>query len=127
MADDVDNADGARREGSAAPFWDQLPAETRAEYINHDVEKVIAESKAATKEIVADAIKTFEEDYAAIKSKSIRVSVLRNIAEEPLPVDAEEADAPIPGHLPPPPSNRPAVPIGRSGMWSFFLNLLGLG
>jgi hypothetical protein len=124
MAATMDDSDAPNRGDSALPLWKHLSAERRAEYINENVEKLIEESKVATKEIVADAMKSFEEDYAAIKSKSIRVSVLRNIGEEPLPVDSEESDEPIPGQLIPPP-NRPVAQVGRSSFWFLFLSVLG--
>ena len=126
MAADMDRRDDAKRGDPARPLWGELPAETRAEYINKEVEKVIEESKAATKKIVEEAVKEFAEDYAEIKSKSMRVSVLRNISEDPQPVDPQESDDrvdPHQGPLPPPPEQRSRMQRGPFA--SIFLHILG--
>ena len=127
MAGNMGSANGGQSGDPGQPLWSDLSADDRAEFINRDVEKIIQQSKVATKEIVDAAMKEFEADYAAIKSKAIRDSVLRNIIEVPLPVDPEGLDATDPktgGPLLPPPPTRPTNQM--TALRSFFLHLFGL-
>src|SRR5262245_7821985 len=115
---------------SDQPNWGDLSPEERAKYINVDVEKIIEESQLSTKEIVEAAMKDFAADYAAIKSQSMRDSVLRNIIEAPLPVDDPEnpdSFALGPAELSQlrPPVDSDVVKYGRSRVMSFFLHLFG--
>ena len=76
--------------GSDQPLWDDLSADDRARLINRDVVQKISESRIETQRIVDAAMKDFEEDYSATGSKPMRMSVLRNIVEIPLPVDPDD-------------------------------------
>jgi hypothetical protein len=122
MAGNMGGEHSEGRKNEEGPLWRELSAEARAEYINRDVEQIIVESRAATREIVDAAIKEFAEDYAEIKSWPMRKSVLRNVAEVPYPVDAElpnAVDEPRPQEVRPLSSRRGTI-------HSFFLQLFGL-
>jgi hypothetical protein len=110
---------GTEDEGPAqGRHWDELSAEERAYYVHRDVQIIIEESRAATKQIVAAAMKDFEEDYARIKSPLMRMSVLRNITD-----GAHDVGAPSPTS---------AVQVAKTQTSTlhsvaWFLQLIGLG
>jgi hypothetical protein len=115
------SSNGRASRDASQPPWTQLSAEKRAEYIHRDVKKVIEESQAATKEIVDAAMKEFVEDYAAIKSKPMRDSVLRNLIEPRYLVDVEPSAQPAIPFL-----SEPAQPIATSSFLSMFLHIFGI-